>query len=89
MPEGLVAFLERVGPADPDILQHPLVESKQGAALTINRIAIAQPPEHPDEKSAHAERAANGTFQAQGYFMNHGLILQHFTESPSIMEKAY
>ena len=88
-PERFVAFLERIGAADPEIFQHRFIERKQGAALTINPIVMAQPLEHIDQKSTHAERTVNGTFPARGCMINHRQVLQNFIGLPFIMNNSY
>jgi hypothetical protein len=62
-PERFAAFLERIGAADSDILQHPLIESKQSAALAVNHIATAQPAERATEPGTKGGITVDETIQ--------------------------
>jgi len=53
-PKWLIAFLERINAADPDVFQHSIIESEQVSALAVNCIIITQAGEHTGKNGANA-----------------------------------
>jgi hypothetical protein len=65
-PERFAAFLERIDAADPEILQHRRIERKQGAALAVDRVAMAQPVERATKPGTKVSIAVDETIQKAG-----------------------